>query len=54
MGSESPREGTNAVADLSNHLSPDEVYDAIVVVAHMNTANRVVLASGITPEDDLY
>jgi AhpD family alkylhydroperoxidase len=49
-----PREGPDAVADLSGHLSPDEIYDAIVVVAHMNTANRVVLAAGITPDDDLY
>jgi uncharacterized peroxidase-related enzyme len=50
----SPREGPEAVADLSRHLTPDEVYDAIVVVAHMNTANRVVLAAGITPDDDLF
>lgn len=49
-----PREGSDAVADLSEHLSPDEVYDAIVLVAHMNTANRVVLAAGIAPDDDLY
>ena len=29
-------------------------YAPVVVVAHMNTANRVVLAAGITPDDDLY
>jgi uncharacterized peroxidase-related enzyme len=49
----SPREAADAVTALKDHLSTDEIYDAIVVVAHMNLANRAVLASGVTPSDDL-
>jgi AhpD family alkylhydroperoxidase len=48
-----PREAEQAVADLREHLSVDEVYDAIAVVGLLNHANRAALATGITAEDDL-
>ena len=48
-----PGEGSAAVAELREHLSDDEVYDAINVVGLLNLANRVALATGISPEDDL-
>jgi AhpD family alkylhydroperoxidase len=48
-----PWEAQPAVADLREHLSDAEVYDAIAVVGLLNLANRAALATGITPEDDL-
>lgn len=48
-----PAEAGEAVADLRSHLSVDEVYDAIAVVALLNFANRAALATGITDADDL-
>jgi uncharacterized peroxidase-related enzyme len=48
-----PREGAAAVSDLRLHLSPDEVHDAIAVVALLNLANRAALATGISASDDL-
>ena len=48
-----PREAGAAVADLRLHLSPDEVHDAIAVVALLNLANRAALATGISAADDL-
>jgi uncharacterized peroxidase-related enzyme len=48
-----PREGGDAVADLRDHLSAEEVHDAIAVVALLNLANRAALATGITSSDDL-
>jgi uncharacterized peroxidase-related enzyme len=48
-----PREGPQAVADLRDYLSADEVHDAIAVVALMNLANRAALATGISSSDDL-
>jgi uncharacterized peroxidase-related enzyme len=48
-----PREGRQAVADLRDHLSPDEVHDAIAVVGLLNLANRTALATGISLSDDL-
>jgi alkylhydroperoxidase family enzyme len=49
----SPREGREAVADLRDHLSPDEVHDAIAVVGLLNLANRAALATAISSSDDL-
>jgi uncharacterized peroxidase-related enzyme len=48
-----PREGGEAVAGLRDHLSTDEVHDAIAVVALLNLANRAALATGISSADDL-
>jgi uncharacterized peroxidase-related enzyme len=48
-----PREGGDAVAALRDHLSADEVHDAIAVVALLNLANRAALATGISTSDDL-
>jgi uncharacterized peroxidase-related enzyme len=48
-----PREGAAAVADLGEHLSADELHDAIAVVSLLNLANRAALATGISPADDL-
>jgi uncharacterized peroxidase-related enzyme len=48
-----PPEGGEAVADLRDHLSADEVHDAIAVVALLNLANRAALATGISTSDDL-
>jgi uncharacterized peroxidase-related enzyme len=48
-----PREGADAAAALRDHLSADEVHDAIAVVALLNLANRAALATGIGPDDDL-
>jgi alkylhydroperoxidase family enzyme len=48
-----PREGQHAVADLRDHLSADEVHDAIAVVGLLNLANRAALAIGISSSDDL-
>jgi uncharacterized peroxidase-related enzyme len=48
-----PREGREAVADLRDHLSAEEVHDAIAVVALLNLANRAALATGISSSDDL-
>jgi alkylhydroperoxidase family enzyme len=48
-----PREGREAIADLRDHLSPDEVLDAIAVVGLLNLANRAALATGIISSDDL-
>ena len=48
-----PREADAAVADLRDHLSNDEVHDAIAVVGLLNFANRAALATGVTPTDDL-
>jgi alkylhydroperoxidase family enzyme len=48
-----PHEAPEAVADLRAHLSAEEVYDAIAVVALLNFANRAALATGITTSDDL-
>jgi uncharacterized peroxidase-related enzyme len=48
-----PREAGDAVADLLDHLSDDEVHDAIAVVALLNLANRVALATGISSADVL-
>jgi len=48
-----PGEATDAVADLSEHLSDEEVFDAIAVIGLLNFANRAALATGITTEDDL-
>jgi len=48
-----PREAPGAVTALRAHLSDAEVYDAIAVVGLLNFANRAVLATGITPADDL-
>jgi uncharacterized peroxidase-related enzyme len=43
----------SAAEQLGEHLSADEVYDAIAVIGLLNLANRVALATGITTEDDL-
>ena len=48
-----PHEGTAAVAALSEHLSPDELHEAIAVVSLLNLANRAALATGISRSDDL-
>lgn len=48
-----PGEAAAAVAELREHLSPDEVYDAIAVVGLMGFANRAALATGITDADDI-
>ena len=48
-----PREGAEAVAALREHLTDDEVHDAIAVVGLLNLANRTALATGITEADDL-
>ncbi|HEU0041250.1 MAG TPA: carboxymuconolactone decarboxylase family protein [Jiangellaceae bacterium] len=48
-----PTEAGEAVDDLREHLSADEVYDAIAVVALLNFANRVALATRISSADDL-
>lgn len=48
-----PREADAAVAELREHLSADEVYDAVAVVGLMGFANRAALATGITDADDL-
>lgn len=48
-----PREGGEAVADLRDHLTANEIHDAIAVVALLNLANRAALATGIGPSDDL-
>jgi uncharacterized peroxidase-related enzyme len=48
-----PREGGEAVDDLGAWLSGDEIHDAIAVVALLNLANRVTLATGISTADDL-
>jgi uncharacterized peroxidase-related enzyme len=48
-----PGDSAAAVAALRDHLRNDEVHDAINVVALLNLANRVALANGITPADDL-
>jgi alkylhydroperoxidase family enzyme len=48
-----PREGRQAVDDLREHLSADEVHDAIAVVGLLNLANRTALATGISSSDDL-
>ena len=44
---------SSAAEELREHLSLDEVYDAIAVVGLLNLADRVALATGITTEDDL-
>ena len=48
-----PREAEEAVEALRAHLSDPEVSDAVAVVGLLNFANRVALAAGITPADDL-
>ena len=48
-----PGESAAAVEDLREHLSDDEIYDAIAVVGLLNLANRVALATGISTADDL-
>ena len=48
-----PREGAAAAEELQNHLTDDEVHDAIAVVSLLNFANRAALATGITADDDL-
>jgi AhpD family alkylhydroperoxidase len=48
-----PRDASEAVAALRDHLSVAEAYDAIAVVGLLNFANRAALATGITPADDL-
>ena len=48
-----PGEGLEAVGDLRDQLSADEVHDAIAVVALLNLANRAALATGISSSDDL-
>ena len=48
-----PREGAAAVARLREHLSPEEVHDAIAVVGLLNLANRAALATAIGTADDL-
>ena len=48
-----PRNGEDAVAELRDHLTADEAHDAIAVVALLNLANRVALATGISAADDL-
>jgi AhpD family alkylhydroperoxidase len=48
-----PGEAGEAVADLGEHLSAAEVYDAIAVVGLLNFANRSALATGIEGSDDL-
>jgi uncharacterized peroxidase-related enzyme len=48
-----PGEGATAVAALGELLSPDEVHDAIAVVALLNLANRAALATAIGTADDL-
>jgi AhpD family alkylhydroperoxidase len=48
-----PGEAPHAVADLREHFTDAEVYDAIAVVGLLNLANRAALATGITPADDL-
>jgi alkylhydroperoxidase family enzyme len=48
-----PGRSAEAVAALREHLSDDEVYDAITTVALLNYANRCALATGITQADDL-
>ena len=45
--------GPAAVDGLRQHLSDDEIYDAIGVVGLLNLANRVALATGISVDDDL-
>ena len=49
-----PGDSAAAVEDLREHLSDDEIYDAIAVVGLLNLANRVALATGISTADDLY
>ena len=49
----SPAEAQEAVAALRPALSDAEVHDAIAVVALLNLANRMALATGITAADDL-
>ena len=44
---------SSAAGELREHLSVEEIYDAIAVVGLLNLANRVALATGITTEDDL-
>jgi uncharacterized peroxidase-related enzyme len=48
-----PSEVADALGDLREHLSDDEVHDAIAVVGLMSLANRSALATGITEDDDL-
>jgi uncharacterized peroxidase-related enzyme len=48
-----PAEAAEAVADLREHLSDEELFDSIAVVGLLNFANRAALATGITTEDDL-
>jgi AhpD family alkylhydroperoxidase len=48
-----PREAGDAVEALRAHVSDAEAHDAIAVVALLNFANRVALATGITAADDL-
>ena len=46
-------EAADAVEALRAHVSDAEAHDAIAVVALLNFANRVALATGITAADDL-
>jgi uncharacterized peroxidase-related enzyme len=48
-----PGEAAEAVAELREHLSVEEAYDAIAVVGLLNLANRAALATGIGTADDL-
>ena len=48
-----PGEAEAAVAELRLHLTDAESFDAIAVVGLLNLANRVALATGIGPDDDL-
>jgi uncharacterized peroxidase-related enzyme len=48
-----PRDAGDAVTELREHLSADEVHDAIAVVGLLNFANRAALATGISSADDL-
>ncbi|MGH8828338.1 MAG: carboxymuconolactone decarboxylase family protein [Jiangellaceae bacterium] len=48
-----PERAGDAVDDLREHLTADEAYDAIAVVALLNFANRVALATRISSSDDL-
>ena len=48
-----PSDADDALAELREHLTGDEVHDAIAVVGLMSLANRAALATGISEEDDL-
>jgi AhpD family alkylhydroperoxidase len=47
-----PHEAATATEALAPHLSAEELSDAVNTVALLNLANRVAVATGITPADD--